>query len=75
MSQIEGPSLSADLLDGAGEIAEFMFGDKKHRRRVYHFIHAGQIPVFRLGDRICARKSVLIARIEAEEQNSKREAA
>ena len=28
-------SLADDLLDGAAEIAEYLFGDRKQRRRVY----------------------------------------
>jgi hypothetical protein len=31
-------ALSADLLRGADEIAQFMFGDPKERRRVYHLV-------------------------------------
>jgi hypothetical protein len=57
--------LAGDLLEGADAIAEFMFGTKDKRRRVYHLI--GVLPVFRLGNTICARKSALLAMIENQE--------
>lgn len=62
------PRLAADICYGADEIAEELFGAKKHRRRVYHLAAAGQLPVFRLGDIICARRSSLrthVAELEA----------
>jgi hypothetical protein len=65
-----GRPLHEDLLDGAEEIAVEMFGSSKHRRRVYHLAETGQIPVFRLGSKICARKSVLRARIAQQEAES-----
>jgi hypothetical protein len=55
--------LSDDLLEGAAAIAAFMFGDATKRRRVYAL--AGddrgrdKLPVFRLGETLCARKSTL----------------
>lgn len=49
-----------DLLRGAEEIALFLFGDRKQRRRVYHLIATSNLPVFKLGSMICARKSVLL---------------
>lgn len=60
-------SLSDDLLRGAGAIAEFMFGDRRKRRQVYHLAQAGQLPVFKLGATLCARRSTLVAWIEAQE--------
>ncbi len=54
------PPLSGDMLYGADGIAEFLFGDRKHRRKVYNLVETGQLPVFRLGANICARKSVLL---------------
>jgi hypothetical protein len=60
-------SLSGDILHGADTIAEFLFGDRKHRRKVYNLVETGQIPVFRLGANICARKSVLLDWIARQE--------
>ena len=53
---------------GAGEIAEFLFGDAGERRRVYHLAASRQLPVFRLGNSICARESTLIEWIEQQER-------
>jgi hypothetical protein len=52
-------TIADDLLDGAEEIAVFMFGDAKYKRRVYHLAEKGALPVFRLGSGINARRSVL----------------
>ena len=60
-------SLSDDLLRGADTIAEFMFGDRRKRRQVYHLAQTGQLPVFKLGATLCARRSTLVAWIEAQE--------
>jgi len=56
---------SDDLLEGAEAIAEFMFGDKGRRRRVYYL--ANGLPIFRLGTTLCARKSALLATIRERE--------
>jgi hypothetical protein len=58
------PVPGADLLNGAEEIAEFMFGDQRYRSRVYYLARKGVLPIFRLGSRLYARKSVLSALIE-----------
>lgn len=59
-----------DLLDGAEAIAEFVYGDRRHRRRIYHLAETGQLPHFKLGAMICARKTTLLAWIEAQERAS-----
>ena len=51
--------LSEELLEGAGAIAAFMFGDFEARRKVYNLVEQQRLPIFRLGKRICARKSTL----------------
>lgn len=60
-------NLADDLLDGAEEIAIFLFGDAKFKRRVYHLCDKGELPVFRLGSGINARRSVLRKLIEQKE--------
>jgi hypothetical protein len=60
--------LSADILCGADQIADFMFGDPKERRRVYHLCEKGGLPVFKLGALIAARRTVLLAWIADQEQ-------
>src|SRR3954447_24201235 len=60
-------SIASDILRGAGEIAEFIYGTKTARRTVYHLIEHNRIPHFRIGTGVCARKSVLVAWIQAQE--------
>jgi hypothetical protein len=63
------PGLGGDLLRGADAIAEFLFGDPCLRRKVYYLTseRRAQLPHFRLGTIICARKSTLVRWIEAAE--------
>lgn len=64
------PVLADDLLHGADAIAEFVFGNVRHRRKVYYLATAAKIrrlPVFRMGSVLCARKSKLIEWIEKQE--------
>ncbi|NYS26781.1 hypothetical protein HUK65_17575 [Rhodobacteraceae bacterium 2376] len=63
------PTLADDLLYGAEAIAIFVFGSVSHRRKVYYYASDAKVrmPVFRIGNVICARKSKLIAWIEAQE--------
>lgn len=59
--------LASDILHGAGQIAHFLYGDKKHRRKVYRLVEGRKLPHFRLGSNICTRKSVLLDWIEEQE--------
>ncbi len=63
------PSLGDDPLCGAGAIAEFLFGDRSRRRKVYYLTGeaAVRMPYFRLGTIICTRKSRLLRWIESHE--------
>jgi hypothetical protein len=63
----EQADFAQDLLRGAEEIAEFLFGDQKLRRQVYHLAATSTLPTFKLGSMICARKSVLLKWIEDQE--------
>ena len=62
----QSDALATDLLEGAEEIAEFMFGDRElaSRRRIYYLGSecrgAERLPLFRLGTVLCARKSTLL---------------
>ncbi len=60
----EMAQLSDDLLRGANEIAAFM---GLSRRQIYHLVHTSELPVFRLGAILCARRSRLLAWIELQE--------
>ena len=64
------PTIADDLLRGADEIARFVFGSPKHRRKIYYYATDAKVrmPVFRIGAVICARKSTLIEWIEQQER-------
>jgi len=40
--------LAEDMLNGANEIAEFLFGNADHRSRIYYLCATGQLPSSRL---------------------------
>jgi len=63
------PPLAHDLLQGADAIAEFLFGDRNCRRRVYHLatLKRNRLPVAHLGSKLCARRSTLMEWIEEQE--------
>jgi hypothetical protein len=61
-------SLADDLLRGADEIAGYLYGDSTQRRKVFHLAETSRLPVFRLGSKLCARRSVLIEWIAAQEK-------
>lgn len=62
------PDLSKDILRGADLVAEFLFGDKALRKKVYHLAEKSNLPIFRLGSVICARKTTLTRWIEDQER-------
>jgi len=62
-----GAAIAGDILYGADAIAMFLFGERKHRRRVYNLVSTNGLPVFRIGVNICARKSVLLGWIADQE--------
>jgi len=71
----EVPSLAGDLLRGADEIAEFLYGESNDRLRtqVYYVTSsrvkaASRLPTFRMGEAgLCARKSTILAWIARQE--------
>jgi hypothetical protein len=65
------PTIADDLLRGADEIARFVFGSSKHRRKIYYYATDAKVrmPVFRIGAVICARKSKLLQWIEQQERS------
>ena len=67
------PPLAEDILRGAGQIAKFVFGgdDHRDRRKVYHLAERKAIPTFRLGAQICARPSVLLRWVAAQESDDR----
>lgn len=59
-------TIKEDLLEGADEIAAFIYGDPGKRRKVYYLIEKEGLPVLRMGG-ICARKSTILKWIEQRE--------
>lgn len=59
-------NLNDDILRGAEAIQGFLGFEK--RSQIYHYVATGEIPVFRIGNTICARKSTLLKWIEQQEQ-------
>jgi hypothetical protein len=59
--------IADDMLCGADEIAQFLFGPNSSRRKVYYLAASTRIPVFRLGTKLCARRSVLLNWIAGQE--------
>lgn len=56
-----------DLLTGADAIAAFM---RVKPRRIYHLAETKQLPVFRMGATLCARRSTLVRWIEEMERGA-----
>lgn len=67
--------IGGDILRGADEIAEFVYGDRRHRRKVYNLVRANRLPYFRLGATLCARKTVLLQWICTQENAGSAKAA
>lgn len=63
-------TIGDDLLEGAENIAAFLYGNSDDRRKVYHLAQTSKLPVFRMGAVICARKSVLLRWIGEQEGRS-----
>lgn len=59
----------ADLIGGGDRIAQFLFGqaDEQLRREVYHLAEHHDLPVFKVGNKIYARKTKLTEWIKARE--------
>ncbi|WP_271526486.1 MULTISPECIES: hypothetical protein [unclassified Bradyrhizobium] len=57
-----------DILEGAAAIAEYLFGSREFRRKVYYLAETSKLPLFRLGSVLCARKLVLAGFIRGQEK-------
>ena len=57
-----------DLLRGAEEISQFLYGRSDRERQVYELGRAGVITLFKMGSIWCARRSTLTAEITALER-------
>lgn len=59
------PEPAADLLHGAGAIAEHL---NMTRKQVYHLHERGELPTFNMGRTVCARRSTLAKHFAAAER-------
>ncbi len=72
----EQETLADDILEGADDIATFMWGSASKRRKVYHLMETSRLPLFKIGNVWCARKSRLKQYIrEQEDRNAGRPGA
>ena len=65
MTDTENPK--ADLLYGAGRIAEYL---ELSPDAVYHLARQRRLPTFRMGRTICARKSAIAAKLDELESDA-----
>jgi hypothetical protein len=70
---VPNPALADDLLYGAAQISEFIFGSKNasDRKRIYNLAEKRNLPVFHMASTICARKSTLLSHFEKQERASR----
>jgi hypothetical protein len=68
MSENVNSTIKEDLLEGADQIAEFLFGDAGKRRKIYHLAEVSNLPVFKPGGVLLARKSTILKWIEEQEK-------
>lgn len=55
---------------GAEAIAEYIFGTRTSRRKVYYLVEKTRIPIFRLGSTLCMRPSAYKRWIETQEERA-----
>jgi hypothetical protein len=55
------------MIRGASAIAEFVFGDRRYRRRVYHLVETSKFPVVRIGATLCLRPTTYQKWVESQE--------
>ena len=72
MTDPQSPQLADDILRGAEEISQFLFGTPDQKRQVYRLTTEVapqfRLPVFKMGSNsLCARKSRLLRWIEEQE--------
>lgn len=72
MTHSEFSSPAEDMIEGAGPIAKFLFGteDAKSRRKIYHIIERHDFPSFKIGGKLYARRSSILAWLTAKEQRA-----
>jgi len=64
-------TINEDLIEGAENIVAFMFGDRKSRQAVYALARKTDVPVFKMGRKLFARRSSLVAWLAEQEQRNR----
>jgi hypothetical protein len=69
----EEETYDAELIGGGDGIARFLFGsaDERSRREVYHLAENHDLPAFKVGNKLYARKYRLREWIKARERNDR----
>lgn len=65
-------TLGHDMLIGAKAIGRFLYGTDGRSRSIFHLAAKSRMPHFRVGSRICARRSVLLQWIKDQEDPDKK---
>jgi hypothetical protein len=64
------PEKAEPMIRGAAAIAEFVFGDRRYRRRVYHLVETSKFPVVRIGATLCLRPTTYQKWLESQESRN-----
>jgi hypothetical protein len=73
MDQNTGPNEASHekaddrIIRGADAIAEYIFGDRRHRRKIYYLAECSRLPIWRLGSTLCLRPATYESWIKAQE--------
>jgi len=73
MDQLTGPNEASPIkvddriIRGADAIAEYIFGDRRHRRKIYYLAECSKIPIWRLGSTLCLRPATYESWIKDQE--------
>jgi len=54
-------TINDDLIEGADSINKFIFGSRKSRQAVYALTRKTNAPIFKIGRKLFARRSALMA--------------
>jgi len=63
----EQPPPTEQPIRGAEAIAEFIFGDRSCRRKIYYLAERTKLPIYRLGSTLYLRPSAYRAWVENQE--------
>jgi hypothetical protein len=63
-------SVDDRIIRGADAIAEYIFGDRRHRRKIYYLAECSKIPIWRLGSTLCLRPATYESWIRDQESRA-----